>query len=67
MRKSREQVIIAFIPFVHVFFARLTNLLDKKFEVIVVVVVVVVGEDVDIEVVVVGVDGPLATRSLRKA
>ena len=65
MRKSREQVIIAFIPFVHVFFARLTNLLDKKFEVI--VVVVVVGEDVDIEVVVVGVDGPLATRSLRKA
>ena len=62
-----EQVIIAFIRFVHMlaFFARLTNLLDKKFEV---VVVVVVGEDVDIEVaVVVVVVGPRATRSLRKA
>ncbi len=47
------------------FFARLTNLLDKKFEVVV-VVVVDEDEDVDIEVVV-AVVGPLATRSLRKA
>ncbi len=65
----REHVVIAFIPFRSrvYFFVRLTNLLDKKFEVVV-VVVVVGGEDVDIKVVVVVVVvGPLVTRSLRTA
>jgi hypothetical protein len=67
-KSRRKQVVIAFIPFRSrgYFFVRLTNLLDKKFEVVV-VVVVVGGEDVDIKVVVVVVIGPLVTRSLRTA